>query len=271
MTALDIFTYSGQQVRTVVINGEPWFVAADVATILGYRMASDLTRSLDDDEKGTHETRTPSGDQWISVITEAGLFKALVQRQTGRMADESIKAFVKAFQRFVTHEVLPAIRKTGTYSTNPALPQSYADALRELAVSVEQKEALAAKVEQQAPLVAQALTYQDAGNLTTRAVFAREIIKWALAEGYTVKQPEVLAFLSTKLGLFVRGARGDNGEATLDAERRGLATTVKGTANGHNYATGKLTAAGVTYAWARITRHINETGALELRHLAVAS
>jgi anti-repressor protein len=115
MSALEVFTYSDQPVRTVLVDGEPWFVAADVATILGYRMASDLTRSLDADEKGTHETRTPSGDQHVSVITEAGLFKALVQRQTGRMTDDVMKLAVKRFQRWVTHEVLPSIRKTGQY------------------------------------------------------------------------------------------------------------------------------------------------------------
>lgn len=73
MTAQIIpFRYEGQrELRTVLIDGEPWFVASDVAAILGYRMASDMTRALDDDEKGTHRTRTPSGDQDLLVISEA--------------------------------------------------------------------------------------------------------------------------------------------------------------------------------------------------------
>ena len=70
MTALEVFQYDGAEVRTVVIDGEPWFVASDVARILGYRMASDMTRRLDDDEKGTHSTRTPGGDQEVTVVNE---------------------------------------------------------------------------------------------------------------------------------------------------------------------------------------------------------
>lgn len=113
MSALDIFRYGGTDVRVVLDDaGDPLFVASDVAAILGYRMASDLTRNLDDDERGTRPVRTPSGDQDVSVITEAGLFRAIVQRQTGRMADDVHKAFVKGFQRWLTHDVLPAIRKT---------------------------------------------------------------------------------------------------------------------------------------------------------------
>lgn len=48
-------------------DGEPWFVASDIAKALGYRMASDMTRRLDDDEKGTRSVRTPSGEQQISI------------------------------------------------------------------------------------------------------------------------------------------------------------------------------------------------------------
>lgn len=115
MTDLDIFTYSGQQVRTVLIDNEPWFIAADVARILGYAVARDMTRSLDDDEKGERLTPTLGGDQMVSIISEPGLFKALVQRQTGRMVSDEQKSFVKGFQRLVTHEILPSINKTGSY------------------------------------------------------------------------------------------------------------------------------------------------------------
>lgn len=130
-----------------------WVAAPDVAAILGHRMASDMTRSLDDDVKGTRLVRTPGGEQETTVLTEAGLYQAIMQRQSGRIPDEQVRERIRRFQRWVTHEVLPAIRKTGSYSTAPALPQSYADALRELAATVEQREALAAKVEQDAPKV----------------------------------------------------------------------------------------------------------------------
>lgn len=87
-------------------NGEPWFVAADIAKALGYRMASDMTRRLDDDERGTRSVRTPSGKQFMTVITEAGMYSAIL----GSKVEGA-----KRFKRWVTHEVLPSIRKDGGY------------------------------------------------------------------------------------------------------------------------------------------------------------
>ena len=57
------FDFVSRSVRIVMRGDEPWFVAADVCAVLEYRMASDMTRFLDDDEKGTHNVRTPGGDQ----------------------------------------------------------------------------------------------------------------------------------------------------------------------------------------------------------------
>jgi len=111
------FSYQGQQLRVFTEDdGTLTFIAADVATALGHRMASDMTRAIDPDERGTRLVSTPSGDQEMTTITEAGLYQAILQRQTGRMVDDAQRAAVKAFQRWVTHEVLPAIRRTGSYA-----------------------------------------------------------------------------------------------------------------------------------------------------------
>lgn len=93
-------------IRAVSEGGEPWFVAKDVAKALGYRMASDMNRRLDDDEKGTRSMRTPGGTQELTVVNEPGLYNAVL----GSKLPEA-----KAFKRWVVHEVLPAIRKTGGY------------------------------------------------------------------------------------------------------------------------------------------------------------
>ncbi|MCG9076341.1 BRO-N domain-containing protein [Laribacter hongkongensis] len=113
-TELIPFDFEGRPVRVVTdAQGEPWFVAADVAQSLEYRMASDMTRSLDDDEKGTQIVRTPSGNQEMLVINESGLYSAILK---------SRKPEAKRFKRWVTHEVLPAIRKTGAYAAGATLP-----------------------------------------------------------------------------------------------------------------------------------------------------
>lgn len=100
--------FHGQAVRVITdeSTGQPWFVAADVAKILGYREAFDLTRGLDDDEKGPQIVRTPGGDQQMTAITEAGLYAAIVRSRVER---------AREFRRWVTHEVLPTIRRTGSY------------------------------------------------------------------------------------------------------------------------------------------------------------
>ena len=87
-------------------QGEPWFVASDIAKALGYRDANNLTRRLDDDEKGTRSVSTPSGNQLMNIINEAGLYSAILGSKVPS---------AKVFKRWVTHEVLPSIRKDGGY------------------------------------------------------------------------------------------------------------------------------------------------------------
>lgn len=87
-------------------DGEPWFVAADIAKALGYRDAEKMTRRLDSDEKGTRSVGTPGGAQKMSVITEAGMYSAILGSQVEG---------ARRFKRWVTHEVLPALRRDGGY------------------------------------------------------------------------------------------------------------------------------------------------------------
>ena len=86
------------------VDGEPSFVAKDVLAVLDLDRTA--TRKLDDDEKGVDSIHTPGGDQQVTTVTEPGLYK-LVMR--------SRKPEAKAFQRWVTHEVLPALRRSGGY------------------------------------------------------------------------------------------------------------------------------------------------------------
>jgi prophage antirepressor-like protein len=95
-------------IRVVIIDGNPWFVLNDVADALGFDRGRDAARMLDDDEKGAHIMRTPGGDQELTVINESGLYSLIIK---------SRKPEAKKFKKWVTAEVLPSIRKTGSYST----------------------------------------------------------------------------------------------------------------------------------------------------------
>lgn len=71
---LQVFIYKAHQVRTTEVDGEVWFVAADIADILEMRDAFNATRELDEDEKGTAKVSTPGGKQDMTIISEAGLY-----------------------------------------------------------------------------------------------------------------------------------------------------------------------------------------------------
>lgn len=99
------------QVRTLTIEEEPWFVGKDVAVALGYGNPRDaLRKHIEDEDKGVSQIATPSGEQTMTIINESGLY--------GLIFGSKLES-AKRFKHWVTHEVLPAIRKTGTYSVNP--------------------------------------------------------------------------------------------------------------------------------------------------------
>ena len=102
-----VFNFGTNAVRIVVRDGEPWFVAADVAAALGYRDAQDAGRSLKPEQKGTQNVRTPGGDQRVTIINESGLYRLVLR---------SRKPEAEKFSDWVTGEVLPSIRKTGGYA-----------------------------------------------------------------------------------------------------------------------------------------------------------
>ena len=122
--ALQTFTFEDTTIRAGLDDGEPWFVAQDVARVLGYRDAPNITRQIDPDEKGTHLVSTPGGPQKMTTITEAGLYQIILKREASYVKDPAARAMVSRFQWCVTHEVLPSLRKTGSYS----LPASKAPA-----------------------------------------------------------------------------------------------------------------------------------------------
>jgi hypothetical protein len=109
------FIYDEKPIRVVTDEqGAPWFVAKDLAEILGHRDAATAVRSVEDDEKGTHLVRTPGGDQELTCVSEAGLYRLMLR---------SDKPEAKPFQKWVVAEVLPAIRRGGAYEARPAAPR----------------------------------------------------------------------------------------------------------------------------------------------------
>jgi len=106
------------QVRTIEVNNEPWFVGKDVAEALGYSNHRDaLSRHVDADDRRASGITTPSGTQEMTIINESGLYALILSSKLPS---------AKEFKHWVTSEVLPAIRKSGTY-INPQAASSGLD------------------------------------------------------------------------------------------------------------------------------------------------
>lgn len=108
-----IFNYQNHSIRTVLLGGEPWFVAADVCNVLGLEQVSRAMKRLDEDEVGllkvTHP-QNPDRSILVNAVNEPGLYRLILC---------SNKPEAKIFRRWITHEVLPALRRTGKYQIEP--------------------------------------------------------------------------------------------------------------------------------------------------------
>jgi len=129
-SALVPFDFEGSQLRVFADErGDPWFVATDLCSVLGIGNPRQATTRLDADEKGVISTDTPGGVQAVATVNEPGLYTLILG---------SRKPEAKRFKRWVTHEVLPAIRRTGRYAvpglapTQASLPSNKQDSVNAL-------------------------------------------------------------------------------------------------------------------------------------------
>lgn len=141
MSDLIPFAYSGQQVRTVEVDGEPWFVAADVCAVLGLTNVTEALRGLDEDEFSTTEVVDSAGRRQRGYITnEPGLYSLILR---------SRKPEAKAFKRWITHEVLPALRQSGRYEV--AAPMDELELAERYVASIRARRELVSRVAELEP------------------------------------------------------------------------------------------------------------------------
>lgn len=104
---IQVWNYESSEIRTVQVNGEPWFVLADVCKVLEISNSRNISSRLEPDEKGVTLVDTLGGTQQMTIINESGLYTVILR---------SDKPQAKPFRKWVTSEVLPSIRKHGSYS-----------------------------------------------------------------------------------------------------------------------------------------------------------
>ena len=147
--SLQKFNFDNNNVRVILKDGNPWFVAKDICSVLGLSNVSQSLAILDDDERGIISNDTIEEQSFtkytILIISESGFYNLVLS---------SRKPEARAFKKWVTSIVLPEIRKTGNFSaTQYNVPTTYAQALRELADKSEQAEKMKQQLEEQKPAV----------------------------------------------------------------------------------------------------------------------
>jgi prophage antirepressor-like protein len=192
-TALQPFDFSGQQVRVVTdAQGEPWFVAVDVCAALGISNSRDAVARLDSAGRGTAADIDSLGREQVArTVNEAGLYELIFQ---------SRRPEAREFRRWVTHDVLPAIRKTGGYNlpdlTTPAGVLAMAEQFTATARQLVAAEAKVAELEPKADL---ADTYLIAEGGTRKVREAAKLLR--------MRERDLRRFLLDEHLIFARHAR----------------------------------------------------------------
>lgn len=238
------FTYEGTSVRTIIKDGEPWFVASDVAHILGYREAYHLTRGLSDDEKGPQIVGTPSGYQEVTVISEAGLYTAIIRSRAEA---------AQPFKRWVTHEVLPSIRKRGGYLTPEAAEKALTDPdfIIQLATSLKEERAARQVAEAKTRELEPKARFADAVATSHTSILVGDLAKILKGNGLNIGANRLFALLR-KGGYLIKRRGSDWNMPTQRAMELGL-FEIKETAVSHSDGhvtvnrTPKVTGKGQTY------------------------
>lgn len=176
------------QVRTVVKDGLPWFVATDVCKALDLGNTSQALSRLDTDEKGVISNDTPGGVQQVLTVNEPGLYALVLG---------SRKPEARAFKRWITHEVLPSIRQHGFYGTEAAIERMLADpdmAIQMLTAYREERSARQ-RLEAQAAENAPKVLFAEAVAASDQSILVGELAKLLKQNGVEVGQNRLFEWL----------------------------------------------------------------------------
>ena len=202
---IQVWNYESSEIRTVQVNGEPWFVGKDVAAVLGYSNPRDaINKRVDDEDKGVAKCDTLGGVQDLTIINESGLYSLVLSSKLPN---------AKKFKRWVTSEVLPSIRKHGAYMTEQTLERALTspDFLIELATQLkteqEQRRRLETTVAAQSKQMEQdkpKVLFADSVTASSSSILIGELAKlikqngvdigqrrlfeWMRANGYLIKR-----------------------------------------------------------------------------------
>lgn len=209
------------RVRTTVIDGEPWFVAADVCHALDIGNPSDALNRLDDDERTLVSIEGASNGKPVNGVNEPGLYSLVLG---------SRKPEAKAFKRWITHEVIPAIRKTGGYRVPQSPAEQMAQGILAAQKLLAERDETIAKQKEQIDTLTPKGIFADSVSASDTTILIGELAKIIKQNGTDMGQNRLFQWLRDKKYLIGRKGT-DYNMPTQKAMKLGLFTIKETTIN----------------------------------------
>lgn len=214
------------QVRIVQQNGEPWFIGKDVAEILGYSNTPKAIRDhVDDEDKLTERIVLSGQNREVAIINESGLYSLILSSKMPK---------AKEFKRWVTSEVIPAIRKHGGYLTADKIEQALTDPDTIIKLATTLKEERAARQQAEASLQAAKpkVLFADAVSASDSTILIGDLAKILKQNGHPIGQKRLFCWMREQ-GYLIKRAGADYNSPTQRAMEMGL-FKIKETAISHS-------------------------------------
>lgn len=215
------------QIRTIQQNGEPWFVGKDVADILGYQNGSrDVNRHVDEDDRQNYQNGTFESNRGLTIINESGLYSLILSSKMPK---------AKEFKRWVTSEVIPAIRKTGGYiagSENMTDAEIMAKAVLVAQSTIRQRDQRIKELESDVAAAKPKVLFADAVSASDSTILIGDLAKLIKQNGHPIGQKRLFCWMREQ-GYLIKRAGADYNSPTQRAMEMGL-FKIKETAISHS-------------------------------------
>lgn len=204
------------QIRTIQQNGEPWFVGKDVADILGYQNGSrDVNRHVDEDDRQNYQNGTFESNRGLTIINESGLYSLILSSKMPK---------AKEFKRWVTSEVIPAIRKTGGYiagSENMTDEEIMAKAVLVAQSTIRQRDQRIKELESDVAAAKPKVLFADAVSASDSTILIGDLAKILKQNGYNTGQKRLFQWLRDN-GYLIKRQGADYNSPTQRSMELGL-------------------------------------------------
>lgn len=235
MNELRNFNFNNLPVRTVLIDDEPWFVGKDVAKILGYAKTKDaLLKHVDDEDKLGSQITTSGQKRNMVAVNESGLYN-LILGASKQGKNQEIKEKARQFKRWITHEVLPTIRKHGAYMTDAKAQDvisgnGLADLLLQAGNQIKQLELEKSQMKPKA-------LFADSVSASENTILIRDLAKILKQNGIDIGEKRLFTWLRDN-GYLVKKIGSDYNSPTQRSMNLGI---LEFTENTHVHNSGKIT------------------------------